>query len=583
MVRWKPTSGAPARGSRRRFLQAGGLGGAAALLAACRAKESPSSKVATPPAAQPQQIRGMRFRGIEFLHNAPDYTLQPKSGGTYRFAFTADPPHLDPVLTSSYAMHAVVTPVYNRLMRGKWVGELDPFDPWKVEVTTDLVEKYETPDPQTYTFRLRTGVKFHNIPPLNGRELTADDVKYSYDRFAKTGVWTESFKVIDRIDVPDKATVVIKLKEPAAYFLTSPLAENAILIHPREIVEADGDLKKRAVGTGPLILKEFTPKTRIIWEKNPDYFRKGRPYMDRMEWTLLPDLAAQIAGFRAGQFDKTASGLQVNEIDNLLKTNPDTVVARYDPQFSIFQWAFRMDKAPFNDVRVRRAISMAVDRQLLIKSAMQGNALVMTNFPFSEIFDTQPQPADFGPYYQYNPGEAKKLLDAAGVKDVEWQVDLFPYVPYIQSWAQIAEQALASFGIKLKLQPLEYTTWVERYLSGKYEHAAIGFASPNVLEMDAWTYLYMHSKSPKNAWHIDDPKVDALCEAQRRELDRGKRRAIWKQIWDLELDQCYRPAFPADRGIAYHSPKLHNSLSNQAHAGPESYGNALVAENVWLG
>jgi peptide/nickel transport system substrate-binding protein len=572
-------------GSRRRFLQVGGVGATAAFLAACRSSDKGTSKsVATqPPTAAAQQIKGMQFKGVEFLHNAPDYTQPPKSGGTYRFAFTADPPHLDPVLTSSYAMHAVVTPVYNRLMRGKWVGEIDPFDPWKVEVTPDLVEKFETPDPTTYTFKLRTGVKFHNVAPLNGRELVADDVKYSYDRFSKSGVWTESFKVIERIDIPDKYTVTIKLKEPAAYFLTSPLAENATLIHAKELVEADGDLKKRAIGTGPLVLKEFTPKTRIVWDKNPEYFRKGRPYIDRMEWTIMPDTAAQLAAFRSGQFEKTASGLAVNEIDNLIKSNPDTVVARGDPQFSIFQWAFRMDKAPFNDVRVRRAISMAVDRQVLIRTAMQNNALVMTNFPFSEIFEKAPAAADFGPYYQYNVAEAKKLLEAAGVKDVEWQVDFFPYVAYIPSWAQIAEQALAPLGIKLKLQPLEYTTWVERYLAGKYEHTAIGFASPNVLEMDAWTYLYMHSKSPKNAWHIDDPKVDSLVEAQRRELDRNKRKAIWKEIWDMELDQCYRPAFPADRGIGYWSPKLHNSLSNQAHAGPESYGNASVAENVWIG
>jgi peptide/nickel transport system substrate-binding protein len=572
--------------TRRRFLVFGAAGGAAAFVAACRSSESTSSRqtaATQPPAAQQQQIKGMQFRGIEFLHNAPDYTVTPKSGGTFRFAFTADPPHLDPALTSSYAMQAVVTPVYNRLMRGKWMGELDPFDPWKVEVTTDLVEKYETPDPQTYVFKLHPGVKFHNIAPVNGRELLAEDVRYSYERFRTTGVWTESFKVIDRIDVTDKTTVTIKLKEPAAYFLTSPLAENATLIQPRELVEADGDLKKRAIGTGPLVLKEFTPKTRIIWERHPEYFIKGRPYMDRMEWAIIPDTAAQLAAFRSGQFEATASGLQIDQIDGLLKTNPDTVVLRSDPQFSIFQWAFRMDKPPFNDVRVRRAVSMAMDRQLLIKNGNQGNAQVMTNFPFSEIFDKTPQVADFGPYYQHNPAEAKKLLDAAGVKDAEWTMDLFPYVPYITNWAQIAEQQLAPLGIKLKLSPLEYTTWVERYLNGRYEHTALGFASPNVLEMDAWTYLYMHSKSPKNAWHINDPKIDSLVEAQRRESDRNKRKAIWKEIWDMELDQCYRPSFPAERGIGYFSPKVHNILSNQAHAGPMSYGNALVAHNVWIG
>src|SRR5262249_30764968 len=149
-------------------------------------------------------------------------TLQPKSGGTFRYGYNADPPHLDPVLTSSYAMHAAVTPVYNRMMRGKWANELDPFDPWAVQITTDLTQKYETPDGLTYTFKLTPGVKSQDIAPLSGRLLTSNDVKYSYTRYSTPeSVWSESFKVIDNITTPDDSTVVIKLKEIASYFVTS--------------------------------------------------------------------------------------------------------------------------------------------------------------------------------------------------------------------------------------------------------------------------------------------------------------------------------------------------------------------------
>ena len=564
------------------------MSGATAFLAACRAGDSSSSSskpsaASTQAAAATQQaLKGLQLVGRTYLNNTPDFTLEPKSGGTFRYGFNADPPHLDPALTSSFAMHAAVTPVYNRLMRGKWANELNPFDPWKVDVTGDLAQSYEIADPQTYTFKLNPGVTFHNVAPVNGREMTSEDVKYSYNRYATTGVWTDSFKVIDRIDTPDKNTVTIKLKEPAAYFLTSPLAENAILIHPRELVEADGDLKKRAIGTGPFVLKEYTPKTRLVWEKNPNYFRKGKPYLDRMEWALVPDLAALVAGYRTGQFESVAGGIQRNEIDGLLKTNPDAVVSISDPNFSTFQWAFRLDKPPFNDVRVRRAFSMGFDRQVMIKSGNQGDGAVTTNFPFNEIFDKQPQPNDFGPYYQYNPSEAKKLLEAAGYgAGFDCPADYYVYATYLTSWIQIAEQQLAPLGIKLKINAPEYTTWVERFLAGNYEMSALGFNSPNVVEMDSWTYLYMYSKSPKNAWHINDPQIDALCEAQRRELDRGKRQAIWKQLWDKELDQVYRPSVPAARGIGFHSPKLHNVLPNQAHQWP-TYGNAM-SEVIWMG
>jgi peptide/nickel transport system substrate-binding protein len=524
----------------------------------------------------------MKLRGLQYLANPPDFTLQPKSGGTFHYGFNADPPHLDPVLTSSYAMHAAVTPVYNRLMRGKWAQELDPFDPWTVQVTGDLAQSYEVADPQTYNFKLTPNVKFQSLEPVNGRTLTSADIKYSYERFTATGVWTESFKVVDRIDTPDANTVSIKLKEPAAYFLTSPLAENAVLIFPHELVEADGDLKKRAVGTGPFILKEFTPKTRLVWEKNPNYFRQGRPYLDRMEWSEITDQAALRAGFRSGQFEADAGGVQRNEVDALLKTNPDTVIAISDPNFAIFQWAFRMDKPPFNDIRVRRAFSMALDRQAMINTGDQGNALIMTNFPWNNILDKQPQPADFGPWYQYNPSEAKKLLEAAGYGNgFDMPADYYAYATYLTSWIQIAQQQLAPLGIKIKIQAPEYTTWVERFLGGNYELSALGFNSPNVIEMDSWTYLYMYSKSPKNCWHINDPEVDALCVAQRRELDPNKRKAVWKQLWDKELDQVYRPSVPADKGIGHHSPKLHNALSNQAHEWP-TYGNAM-SEIVWIG
>src|SRR5829696_7987128 len=109
--------------SRRRALATGTLAtGAAAFLAACRAKEVEQQAEATQIAATPQQLQGLEIKGREYRHNAPDFTLEPKRGGTFRYGFNADPPHLDPVLTSSYAMHAAVTPVYNRLMRGKWAA-----------------------------------------------------------------------------------------------------------------------------------------------------------------------------------------------------------------------------------------------------------------------------------------------------------------------------------------------------------------------------------------------------------------------------------------------------------------------------
>ena len=173
-----------------------------------------------------------------------------------------------------------------------------------------------------------------------------------------------------------------------------------------------------------------------------------------MEWSEITDQAALRAGFRSGQFESDAGTVLRNEVDALLKSNPDTVIAQADPNVAIFQWGFHLEKPPFNDVRVRRAFSMGFDRQTLINTGSQGNALVMTNFPWNTIFDKQPQPADFGPYYQYNPSEAKKLLEAAGQgSGFDCPADYYPYATYLTNYIQICQQQLAQIGIRAESTP----------------------------------------------------------------------------------------------------------------------------------
>ena len=171
----------------------------------------------------------------------------------------------------------------------------------------DLAEAWQgSADFRTWTFKLRQGVKWHNVPPLNGRELVAEDIKYCYEAYAKEGVQSFTFQEIDGMETPDKYTIRIQLKTPNTMFPQN-VAEAVAVIFPREVLEEDGDLKTRMIGTGPFILKENQRKVKVVLTRNPDYFDKGYPYIDEYRILSTPDAATRLAAFRTGQSDVYAA------------------------------------------------------------------------------------------------------------------------------------------------------------------------------------------------------------------------------------------------------------------------------------
>ena len=167
----------------------------------------------------------------------------------------------------------------------------------------DLAESWtSTPDARVWTFKLRQGVKWHNVAPLNGREFVAADVKYCLEAYAKEGAQSFTFQEVEGIETPDKHTVRIHLKTPNVLFPQN-VAEPITVMFSREVLEEDGDLKKRMIGTGPFILKEHNRKVRVVLTRNPDYWDKGRPYVDEYVILSTPDAATRMAAFRTGQSD----------------------------------------------------------------------------------------------------------------------------------------------------------------------------------------------------------------------------------------------------------------------------------------
>jgi peptide/nickel transport system substrate-binding protein len=503
----------------------------------------------------------------------------PKRGGILTRASAWDPPVLDPRLTNSVGLFQMATLVYNRLVRYPYSDEANGSA--DLTLKGDLAASWESSaDFKTWTFRLRQGVKWHNVPPLKGRELVAEDIKYCYEAYAKEGVQSFTFQQIDGMETPDKYTIRIHLKTPNTMFPEN-LAEPVAVIFSREVLEEDGDLKKRMIGTGPFTLKENTRKVKVVLARNPDYFEKGLPYVNEYHILSTPDAATRLAAFRTGQSDILV--LQsLDDVETLRKTTPAAVVLETTSTLSPFGVALSQDKPPFNDVRVRRAMSMAIDRQKQVDSLFNGHGILGWGVPHIYWSNELPAAADLGPYWRYRPEEAKKLLAEAGFPNgFETTLFYYEYYPQMTSQVQLVQQDLKrNLNIEVKITKNDYTTYYGRYAEGKWEGASWGFQTGYAVSLDERTYQYMHSKSPKNYFRVNDPVIDDLSSQLRQTPDRAEQRTLAKKIVEREHDQVLRMWMPYENGFLSWQPHIRNvgSLDLRRNDG---YGASTLAR-VWL-
>src|SRR4029453_1446437 len=201
-----------------------------------------------------------------------------------------DPVHFDPHLTRDARTHSALSFVCGRLLRYKVGGDVRP---GTFIVEPDLAERWEELDDTTYVFHLRQGVKWHHKPPVNGRELVAEDVKFTYERFLTEKGNADRYLLdsVDRVEVVNRYTVKFLLKEPYVWFLSVLAYPTSMWIIAPEVVQHFGDLKKpeTAIGTGPFNLERYEPNVKTVFKRNPAYFRAGQPWVDGVEWLVLDD------------------------------------------------------------------------------------------------------------------------------------------------------------------------------------------------------------------------------------------------------------------------------------------------------
>lgn len=491
-----------AQWSRRRLFRFGGLTGAGLLLTACGAGpgDLPAPEAATAP------------------------TGPPVRGGAMTWALTADPATLTPFGVSNTSSVEVKNLVYESLV--SWDRDL--------KVVPALAESWTTPDPTTYEFTLRKGVVFHS-----GKELDSQDVKYSFE-LQKTppapGNMNAFYPKIASIETPDKYTVRFTMSQPDG----SLLGYCAWLAY--SFVVPDGlydrvDTRSNADGTGPFAVRAYVPNDRVELTRHGRYWNRDLPYPDTLTLKVLPDVQARLANLVSGTVDGTTLS---SDVALAVASNPDvTLLKGPSAAFRELHFTIKGDGKPWNDVRVRQAINLAIDRQKLIDNVYAGDAAYTSKIPPSYGDWPVPEQELKANYQRVDVAAAKQLMAEAGHADgfsVTMQAISSPD-DYVQI-AQILAEQLKQININVTVQPLEIGTFAKNDSVGDFEWSLTGRG----MRGDPSGYFtdFDPQGSTYKAWfqggYSNEP-LTQLIYAGIAETDQAKRAELYRQMQEIVLTE----------------------------------------------
>jgi ABC-type transport system substrate-binding protein len=442
---------------------------------------------------------------------------------------------------------------YSRLLGIDRGPDADVFNAPVLE--PELAQSWErSPDGLTFTFQMTPGVTWQNVEPLDGRPFVAEDARFALERYATEGVHQAYYANVSGFEAVDDATLTITMAKPTADFL-NPLGSNKQTIFPRELVD-DGSIATRAVGTGPMILTQLESGQNVVFERNPDYWER-EVLLDGFEFKIMPDLAARTAAFRVGQLDYAYSlTANLQALEKILDTNPDVQINLHPVTYSVFTVAMNLTLPKYQDERVRRAISLALDRDLMIDVVMDGLGKTLGVIPWPIMYEELPtvESGQLGRWLTYNPDEAMKLLQAAGAEGLEMESIYYPYSSNEEKNAEIIQANLSEVGIDMSGGAVDYTEFNSNWVPAQLPDSTTSGWTTSGFDADNWFHGQVHSESPGNRWRINDPEIDAWAEEQQLELDPEARREIWQKIWDKDLDMMYRPTVPYSNSIQVYHP-----------------------------
>jgi peptide/nickel transport system substrate-binding protein len=436
-----------------------------------------------------------------------------KQGGTLVVGQKGEPKGLDPALNTGTLDGDVYTHIYNGLVRMKPDLRIEP----------DLAESWNISlDQMQITFKLRKNVRFHN-----GREVTASDWVYSLERVRdpKTGSPGQGqFANVDTITAVDPYTLRMTTKGPLGGLLTSMTFFQYWKVVPREVVEANKDLNKTPVGTGPFKLKNWERGVKIELVKNPDYFEKGLPHLDGITFQFIPDEASAIAALRAGKVDF----IRVDDLRNASVLQKDTAMQYYQKEFIGYTMLVMNTRfPPFNNQKVRQAVGYAINREDVIAASLAGVGRLTGPLPM--VLKDWAVPLSQFPSYKVDRARAKQLLTEAGYPN-GFKTDLMANkgIASHVSDATVIQAQLKEIGIDVSVLVEESGTWVTRLTKNKDVpmtlNTSAGYPHPDMVLYNAY-----HSKGGWNWSGISDPQLDKLLENAMSAATQEKKADLYKQ------------------------------------------------------
>jgi ABC-type transport system substrate-binding protein len=518
------------------------------------------------------------------LKDLPEQKAGPVSGGTARFG-SRTPTNWDPTspagsLLSSYLF------AHNQLVQFK-VNDFVK-NPNFMEIEPVLAKTMpEQPDELTFTFKLHEGVKFQDVAPVNGRELTSEDIAYAVEAYREAPAQAPTFLDVASVETPDKYTVTFKMARPAAYFLGT-IVIPFHWIFSREQHESPDGLGKVPIGTGAFLFESSENLQGYKFARNPAYFRKddrtGKqlPYLDRLETSYYPSPAQSIAAFRAGELDHLWPQ-NFQDWLNVMESNDDSVtqITTPPPSFQPFI-AMRVDKEPLNDPRVRRALSLLIDRDAIIDSLSYGMAGYGYGQDWTYFGSEWPfEPDKLGKWMKGDVKEAKDLLSAAGADDLKLDFLMTQTAGFnFEVWNAVAGLWDAA-GVSTTIDaPQDPAQWQQQYYGGTYNHlTGTGYIGPG-WDPDTFAYHALHSKSTKNYFKVNDPKIDELALKQRQTMDDEERKQLLTELMEYDLDQVTRLWTVAPYKINLRKPNFFNLIDTEAAWNPVGWGSCGM-DTAW--
>src|SRR2546428_3369769 len=383
---------------------------------------------------------------------------QPKRGGTLILARSGEVTNLDPHKVPAFTPARVFELVYSYLMR---LDENLGVQPHVAESTPSV-----SSDGKQATVKLRKGVKFHNGDPL-----TSADVKYPFDRSIvpkPAAVARSFFTDVNTITAPDDSTVVFDLKSPNAALIAYMAHPNTGIVS-KKIGEANADLSKKetAIGSGPFKLAEWVPDNYMRFEANKDYYVSGQPYLDGIRINVVPDESSLTAALRT----KAADMAIIYDV-KVAKTlrNDSSVPPAANPSLSYNLLFVNTKRKPFDNLKVRQAIAYAIDRKAIIDAVAFGEGEVTG--PIAPALANYALPTSQYPLYTRDVAKAKQLLQQANVGPVSFTIlTATTESTYGKDEAQLVQAQLAEAGITVKIETLELTQYVDRWLKADFDVA----------------------------------------------------------------------------------------------------------------